>query len=203
MSAVSDLEMRIRLSRDWDDPTRFRVVPFSERTKPPGRPSHGIGSYGVDLRLGKEYWTFDTARFGEMVRAGRRPYVMAGDTDLLWVIHRNPEGNVIVIPSRSCILAATLEEVHIPRDCWGGVMGKSTYARLFVDLNTTMIEPEWYGRPTIEISNHAPFDVGLVPGEGICQLVLTANGLSKLEKSYQDHEHKHYQGDQGVAQAKA
>jgi dCTP deaminase len=66
--------------------------------------------------------------------------------------------------------AQTIEELAIPRDLTAVCLGKSTYTRGGVVVNTTPAEAEWRGRLTLEISNTAPVPVILYPGEGITQM---------------------------------
>ncbi len=49
-------------------------------------------------------------------------------------------------------------------------MGKSTYARCGILVNTTPLEPGWEGTLTIEIGNVTPLAAEIYMGEGIAQL---------------------------------
>lgn len=152
MGTLSDRQIRHRLGIDnvtadgrelipipRDHPNRLEVEPFAEMTREPGHPSYGLSAYGIDLRAGRQWMYLDPY---ELAARGNRP-LRPGDKGLPWVTKEAGPGELIIVPPRSAILAQTMERVRIPRDCWGFVLGKSTWARLFVDLNTTMIEPEW------------------------------------------------------------
>jgi dCTP deaminase len=58
----------------------------------------------------------------------------------------------------------------MPRNLKGQCVGKSTYARCGIIVNTTPLEPGWEGHLTIEIANTSPCEVWLYAGEGIAQL---------------------------------
>ena len=208
MGTLSDREIRYRLGVpcEWSagmspmsrtDPNRLEIRPFAEMTREPGHPSYGLSAYGIDLRAGSAWAYLD---FHELAARGNAP-IRPGSAGLPWVHKTAAPGELIIVPPRSAILAQTLEWVRIPRDCWGFVLGKSTWARLFVDLNTTMIEPEWEGFITLEVTNNGACAVAIEPGEGICQLVLNRGhnpGLFPLGKSYADRTDAAYQGQKGV-----
>lgn len=197
MGTLSDSQIRHRLNRQTSDPDRLVIRPFAEMTRPPGHPSFGLSSYGTDLRAGAEWMYLDAH---ELAARGNQP-LRPGMKNLPWVKKTAGPGEFIIVPPKSAILAQTLEWVRIPRDCWGFVCGKSTWARLFVDLNTTMIEPEWEGFITLEVTNNGACAVAIEPGEGICQLILNRGDrpeLFPLDKSYADRADAAYQGQTGV-----
>jgi dCTP deaminase len=83
------------------------------------------------------------------------------------------------------MLAQTIEELSIPRDLTAVCLGKSTYARCGVVVNTTPAEAEWSGHLTLEISNTAPVLVIPYPGEGIAQMLFW-RAADACEVSYAD-----------------
>lgn len=76
----------------------------------------------------------------------------------------------------ACVLGESVEWFRIPEDCTTLLLCKSTWARCFIDLNTTPLEPGWQGTVTVEIVNHATLPVMLRPGEGIGQVVFFSAG---------------------------
>lgn len=56
------------------------------------------------------------------------------------------------------VLASTHESVGMPMHMAADVMGKSTWARLGVSLNTTKVDPGYNGPITIEITYNPPWD---------------------------------------------
>ena len=70
---------------------------------------------------------------------------------------------------------------------------KSSYARLGICVQNTVLEAGWEGIITLEISNHGPGMVRLLPGFGIAQvLFFKSNGC---DVPYNGK----YQGDMSVA----
>lgn len=63
-----------------------------------------------------------------------------------------------------------MEYLRIPRHLKGRCVGKSTYARAMIVINTTPLEPGWEGYLTIEIGNVGPCPAVVYAWEGIAQL---------------------------------
>lgn len=143
--------------------------------------SYGLSSAGYDMRLG--------TRFKRLWPGGA------------WADPKEPrddqwhgwEGNEpFALPSREFVLGVSVERWNIPPDVIGVVLGKSTYARAGILINTTPMEPGWEGHLTIEIVNLAPCPVLIYPGEGIAQVLFYRAG-SPAAVSYADRQGK-YQG---------
>lgn len=122
-------------------------------------PSYGLSHCGYDFRLADEF------RF-------RRPY----KADILNPTTIEPSfsdaipGPVTLNPL-DAVLSRSLEYFRIPKDIFAVVYGKSTWARLFVHILVTPLEPEWEGYITVEVVNLSPAPVVLYPGVGIAQVV--------------------------------
>lgn len=69
-------------------------------------------------------------------------------------------------------LASTLEHFNMPNDVLGKVVDKSTWARRFIFVQNTVIEPGWHGFLTLEITNHGPESVFIKAGTPIAQIIL-------------------------------
>lgn len=77
------------------------------------------------------------------------------------------------IPPGGSALALTVEKIVIPRDHIGICVGKSTYARCGLIVNTTPLEPEWRGHLVLELHNIQTYNpIRVYGGEGIAQLLL-------------------------------
>lgn len=100
------------------------------------------------------------------------------------------------IPPHSYLLGVTLEYFRIPRDILAICLGKSTYARAGILINTTPIEPGFEGNVVIEIANTTPLPARVYLNEGIAQF-LFMRGDRPCEVSYGDRGGK-YQGQTGV-----
>ena len=199
MGLLSDRGIIGRIKRREKDPMRLRISDFSPKlVKEAGKPSWGLSCYGYDCRLAPEFCYVDT-----MALAQRdKPYLEPGEP-APWVTVESP---FWVLPPGGFIMARTMEYMRIPRDCGATVYGKSTYARLAVCLNTTLLEPEWEGTVTLEISNIGNFPVCLKAGHGICQVVFntaaSAKGPLSLRTSYADRAHPTYQYQKSVTLSK-
>ena len=84
----------------------------------------------------------------------------------------------------------------MPRKVLCVCLGKSTYARCGLIVNTTPFEPEWEGFVTLEISNTTPLPAKIYSNEGIAQ-VLFFEADEECETSYADKKGK-YQGQQSI-----
>ena len=68
-------------------------------------------------------------------------------------------------------LASTMEHFDMPTDLLGIVHDKSTWARMGIACQNTVIEPGWKGYLTLELTNHGPEPVELKKGMPIAQII--------------------------------
>ena len=68
-------------------------------------------------------------------------------------------------------LASTLEHFDMPADVLGMVADKSTWARRFLTVQNTIIEPGWTGYLTLELTNHSDVSIRLEEGMPIAQII--------------------------------
>jgi len=78
----------------------------------------------------------------------------------------------VVVPPGGAVLASTMEHFDMPNDVLGQVVDKSTWARSFLAVQNTVIEPGWKGYLTIELSNHGTKPLRIEQGTPIAQIVL-------------------------------
>ncbi len=170
--------------------------------------SFGPSSYGYDIRCGHTFKVFTNVHTAVLdpKEVDERAFVTV----------EAKEGEPVLIPPNSFALTHSLEYLRIPRDVLCLSTPKSTYARTGVLVPTTVLEPEWEGHLTIEISNTTPLPARVWPGEGISQLVflgadleasaepglLPIEWLRSLHRptclvSYADRKGK-YQGQRGI-----
>jgi dCTP deaminase len=111
--------------------------------------SFGCSSYGYDLRLSaKEFLIFrhvpgtvmNPKRFNP---ANLEPAPLQHDED----------GEFFILPAHSYGLGVALEMLKVPPTITVICLGKSTYARLGIIVNTTPAEAGWEGHLTLEFSN--------------------------------------------------
>lgn len=193
MSILSDRQIK----RELGD--AGRIKPFAGSQTAAGVISHGLSSYGYDLRIGYTAKVFTPARCGVVdpkefdpnsfvdIDVTPDPHDWAGDG----ICRRcnctafpgqdqaaNPDvccfqevADHFLIPPNSFALAETVEWVDVPRDLLGIICCKSTYARCGLILPTTVIEPGWRGTITLELANSTPLPLKVYAGEGIAQLL--------------------------------
>ena len=78
----------------------------------------------------------------------------------------------ITLAPGTAALASTLEHFDMPRDLLGIVADKSTWARRFLAVQNTIIEPGWRGFLTLELTNHGKDTIKILPGSPIAQIIL-------------------------------
>lgn len=143
--------------------------PFSESVQGDNVISYGLTHAGYDLRLGgsllvfKNSWAaaVDPKQFKEDDEGDYRRHVFE---------EVKPVNGFFVLPAHSYALGYSVERFNMPRWLKAHCLGKSTYARTGVLINTTPVEPGWCGHLTLEISNISPCPCYLYSGEGIAQV---------------------------------
>lgn len=68
-------------------------------------------------------------------------------------------------------LASTIERFDMPDDVIAEVKDKSSWARKFVTVQNTVIEPGWRGYLTLELTRHLPWPIRIKAGTPIAQIV--------------------------------
>lgn len=69
------------------------------------------------------------------------------------------------------ILVNSVEHFTMPDDVLGMVADKSTWARLGLAVQNTIIEPGWNGYLTLEITNHSKHSINIINGSPIAQII--------------------------------
>ncbi|MBX3278051.1 MAG: dCTP deaminase [Acidobacteria bacterium] len=155
--------------------------------------SAGVSSYGYDLRLAPDGFRvfspvasaeIDPKKFDErsLVEAPQRT---TEDGSQYWLL-----------PPHSYALGVTVETFQMPRNVIGLCLGKSSYARSGLIVNTTPLEPGWRGRLVLEFSNSADLPVRIYANEGIAQVTFFESD-EDCEVSYADRSGK-YQDQTGL-----
>lgn len=152
--------------------------------------SHGISSYGYDVRCSRDFKVFTN-----IYSATVDP--KAFDETSFVDIH----GDHCIIPPNSFALATTVEYFRIPRNVLTICLGKSTYARCGIIVNVTPLEPEWEGHVTLEFSNTTNLPAKIYADEGVAQMLFLESDEA-CETSYKDRGGK-YQGQRGVTLPRA
>lgn len=88
-------------------------------------------------------------------------------------------------------LASTVERFSMPSSHLAKVTDKSTWARLGLTVQNTVIEPGWRGYLTLELTNHSPRRLWVKAGSPIAQIIflqLDEPTDSPYAGRYQDQE---------------
>lgn len=100
------------------------------------------------------------------------------------------------------VLGSTVERISLPRDLSARVEGKSSVGRLGLAIHVTagFIDPGFIGQVTLEIVNHAPWEIMLRENMPIAQLCLFAMS-SPVARSY-GQAGNHYQEQRGPTESR-
>lgn len=129
--------------------------------------SYGCSSYGYDLRLSpREFLVFRHIPGTVVDPKNFNPANLEAVE-----LHKDGNGEFFILPAHSYGLGVAVERLQMPADVTGVCLGKSTYARIGVIVNTTPAEVMWNGHLTLEFSNSSGADVRLYANEGICQML--------------------------------
>ena len=152
--------------------------------------SHGLNSFGFDLRCGDEFKVFTNIK-----GAIADPKNFTEDN---FVTIKGESS--ILIPPNSFALASSLEYFKMPRNVTGLVTAKSSYARCGLGTPPTVLEAGWHGNLVLEFSNHTSNQIRLYANSGAAQILFFQG--EQPEISYADRKGK-YQFQTGITLAKA
>ena len=165
------------------------ISPFVDKSISKGI-SHGLNSFGYDLRCGSEFKIFTNIK-----GATADPKNFSEDN---FITVKNEDS--ILIPPNSFALASSLEYFKMPRNVTGLVTAKSTYARCGLGVPPTVLEGGWNGVLVLEFSNHTSNSIRLYANSGAAQILFFQG--DPPEVSYADRKGK-YQGQTGITLAKS
>ena len=156
------------------------LLPYGDRRLPVL--SFGTGSYGYDLRLSAKDFQIFRHVPGTVMNPKRFNPANLQSVPL----QRDYDGRFFILPAHSYGLGVALEKLHVPANITVICLGKSTYARLGIIVNTTPAEASWEGHLTLEFSNSSGADCRVYADEGICQLLFFEG--EDCETTYQDRQ---------------
>ena len=159
--------------------------------------SAGASSYGYDMRLADDGFRVFSSVYGLEIDPKR-----FDENSLIEPTLRTAEdgSKYYLLPPHHYGLGVTVETFKMPRNVTGIALGKSTYARAGLLVNTTPLEAGWTGRLVVEIANLANLPLRVYVNEGIGQ-VLFLESDEDCHVSYEDRGGK-YQGQKGLTYAK-
>ena len=165
------------------------ISPFVDKSVAQGI-SHGLNSFGYDLRCGDEFKIFTNLK-----GAIADPKNFTEDNFI--TVKGKPS---ILIPPNSFALACSLEYFKMPRNVTGLVTAKSSLARCGLGCPPTVLEAEWNGILTLELQNHTSNSIRVYSNSGAAQILFFQG--ENPEVSYADRKGK-YQGQTGITLAKS
>ena len=158
--------------------------------------SYGCSSYGYDLRLSSKEFLI----FRHIPGTVMNPKRFNPDNLEKTVLHQDDDGEFFILPAHSYGLGVALEKMKVPENITVICIGKSTYARLGIIVNTTPAEAGWEGHLTLEFSNSSGADCRIYANEGICQLLFFEG--DPCATTYEDRRGKYQNQPEKVTLAK-
>jgi dCTP deaminase len=160
--------------------------------------SAGCSSYGYDMRLADDGFRIFSSVHAKEIDPKRfddqfsliEPQVQTAEDGAKYYL----------LPPHHYGLGVTVETFKMPRNVTGVALGKSTYARAGLLVNTTPLEAGWTGRLVVEIANLANLPLRVYVNEGIGQILFFESDQD-CAVSYEDRGGK-YQGQTGLTFAK-
>ena len=144
------------------------IEPFQDNKISKGVLSYGVSECGYDLRLSPNDFRIASVATNDMLDPKS-----ATNSDYHRVTPYRGESDLyFIIPPLTYALGVTVERLNIPKNLTGLFIGKSTYARSMLLLNTTPVEPGFRGHITLEFFNCSRRPIKVYANEGICKLML-------------------------------
>lgn len=159
--------------------------------------SAGTSSYGYDMRLADDGFRIFSSVYGLEID----PKHFDENSLIEPELRETEDGSkYYLLPPHHYGLGVTVETFRMPRNVTGVALGKSTYARAGLLVNTTPLEAGWTGRLVVEIANLANLPLRVYVNEGIGQILFFESD-ENCAVSYEDRGGK-YQGQTGLTYAK-
>jgi dCTP deaminase len=135
-------------------------------------PSVQLGTDSIDLRLGSEFILTEQAHFTHVDPASTQEITRQKLATRTRFIRRASIAHPFVLHPGRFALAATLEFVALPGDIAAHVEGRSSWARLGIQVHSTAtnVHPWSAGVITFELQNLGGLPVELYPGMRMGQL---------------------------------
>ena len=159
--------------------------------------SYGMSSYGYDLTLSQSDFRVFRHVPGLIVDPKSFDERCLVPADLEW-----DHGSwYFILPAHTYALGVTRERLHLPDNVTTLFIGKSTYARCGIIVNTTPGEAGWEGYLTLEISNSSGADCRIYANEGICQAMFFES--DPCERPYGDGKYQCQQAGVTLARVRS
>lgn len=164
-SPLSDSQIIRRLTKSAGDDRRLVVRPVVDPDQ--------IGGTTIDLRLGTEWEVLRTARFQALNPADDSEIVsMLLEQSVEEFRLTSGQNQGLVLHPGELMLALTLEYLQLPADLWGNLEGRSTWARVGLQVHATagMVDAGFSGYLTLELQNTGRLPLVLYPGLRVGQM---------------------------------
>ena len=164
-------EIARRLVKGYDKASERLII----RPQPDLAGEEKIGAASVNLRLGCWFGILRRNRLThlDIVQAISAPVPSPTAKVRALKMHYVPFGQTFVLHPRDFVLAATFEWVRMPSRLAGYVIGRSSWGRRGLIIETAAgVHPGFTGCLTLELSNVGPVPIVLNPGIEICQLFI-------------------------------
>ncbi|MCG8409018.1 MAG: dCTP deaminase [Phycisphaerales bacterium] len=187
---LSDLEILDRITRIDNDSCIF-ITPLID-------PDVQLGPSSLDVRLSTKLEvpvTLDVTHIDLAVRR-QADSVKARVERNFQSRAIEPEGRFVLHPGEFS-LGSTLEFIRLPCDIAARLEGRSSIARLGLEVHSTagFVDPGYEGELTFELKNVGRLPVVLRPGLRVAQLCFFR--LSNVERPYNSKPHQKYGGSVG------
>lgn len=148
-----------------------------------------IGTTSVDIRLGTSFQVFSPDQYGIIDFANPKSTYSFRDSSKR--IDLDFLGSITIAPGQF-LLGHSMEYVKLPDFICGNLEGRSSFARLGIEIHMTagFIDPGFEGVITFEIFNAGPTTVRLYPGIRIGQLRFEKNSTPENPYNKQDVKYK-------------
>ena len=158
------------------------IYPFEPTTvSVPNHLSYGLSSSSYEVRIDPIFKLFTNSATD-----------VIDPTNFNSACYEQIDGEILIMPPNSFALSVTMETFNLPTDISILCIGKSTYARCGIIINTTMVNPGTSGKIVLELSNTAPRPVMIRAGNnGVAKFMffksekcsIPYNGVYKNQKS--------------------
>lgn len=139
-----------------------------------------VGPASIDLALDNQIRVFE--RIGNAVPVSE-------NTDFKSITRKIIVKDSYIIKPGELILGITKEKITLPGNLAGWLNSRSRFARLglMVHITAPFIQPGESGKQVLEIYNSGPNNLELIPGQKLCQLILSrCEGSAVYSGSFQD-----------------
>jgi dCTP deaminase len=144
-----------------------QLIIVGPRTELPFDKYSQVQACSIDLRLDNRFLKFkDTVQQFDVK-----------DLDNVWNYvdeFRVEDGQPIVLQPQTILFGQIYEQLRLPSDVSGKIVGRSRFARLGVSIHATgdFVNPEFEGAMPLQIFNHNLIPIVIYPYMTVCQLVL-------------------------------